>query len=86
MSDSGFTKRVHLLEYWAPSLLSKLKDLDDLADCILSVWDTAEQHAEERIIKLLEEQLAKHTLDNGTVYIEFQVISELIALIKGEQK
>ena len=40
----------------------------------------------ERIIKLLEEQLAAHTLPNGTVYIEFQVISDLIALIKGEQK
>jgi hypothetical protein len=52
---SGFQKRVALLEKWAPSLLPKLRDIDDMAEIILDVWDEAEAHTEERIIKLLDE-------------------------------
>lgn len=85
MSDTEFTKRVHLLEYWAPSLLSKLEDLDDLADCILSVWDTAEQHTEERIIKLLEANFHRFDLSNNGVDYPMG-LEQFIELIKGENK
>ena len=94
MSDTGFTKRVQLLEHWAPSLLSKLKDLDDLADCILSVWGTAESHTEQRIIKLLEhnynairELYLSAEGDLLTYYgAQLDIFAAAIALIKGEQK
>ncbi len=97
-NNSGFQQRVKLLEYWAPSLLSKLKDLDDLADCILSVWDTAEAHTEQRIIKLLEDRLtgAKETKKlNGqitamrvsVVYEQLEAITEaIIYAIKNDNK
>lgn len=80
MSEAGFKERVELLEYWAPSLLSKLEDLNDLADCILSVWETAEKHTEERIIKLLEEHVGF-----GDAEWDSSVLA-CINIIKGEQK
>ena len=73
MSDSGFTKRVKLLEKWAPNLLPKLEDVDDMADIILDVWDVAEAHTEQRIIKVLDEA-------------DSACSDWAIAVIKGEQK
>jgi hypothetical protein len=81
---SGFQKRVALLEKWVPSLLPQLKNIDDMAEIILDVWDEAEAHTEERIIKLLEER----TNDSGSVLDEtgnsIADLSDLIELIKGE--
>lgn len=51
---SAFQKRVALLEKWVPSLLPQLKDIDDMADIILDVWDEAVSYTEESIIKSLE--------------------------------
>jgi hypothetical protein len=73
---NGFQKRVKLLEKWVPSLLPQLKDIDDMADIILDVWDEAEAHTEQRIIKLLEQE------NNDEMSIDYQ--NYLIALIKGE--
>jgi hypothetical protein len=51
---NAFETRIKLLEKWAPSLLPNLKDMDDLAEIIYEVWNEAEAHTEERIIKLLD--------------------------------
>lgn len=54
---SGFQKRVALLEKWVPSLLPQLKNIDDMAEIILDVWDEAQAHTDDHIIKLLEEHV-----------------------------
>ena len=63
---SGFETRVKLLEKWAPSLLPNLRDMDDLADIILDVWNEADAHTEERFIKLIDDYKGKpdFTLEN----------------------
>lgn len=83
---SGFNTRVKLLEKWAPSLLPQLKDLDDLADIILDIWNEAEAHAEARIIKLLEDEWLRL---EGKEWVTDDLISGLlkaIAFIKEEQE
>jgi hypothetical protein len=54
---SGFQKRVALLEKWAPNLLPKIKDLDDLADIIYDTWLEAEADTEQRIIAILNDPI-----------------------------
>lgn len=85
---NGFQKRVALLEKWAPNLLPNLKDLDDMADIILDVWDEAEKHTEERIIKVIEGYLHHDYLtgQNEDEMLDELYLSELITLIKGENK
>lgn len=93
---SGFQKRVALLEKWAPNLVPKLKDIDDLADIILDVWDEAEAHTEERIINLLEDsrertnQRIQNDELSGVDLVErvavYKTLGNVIALIKGENK
>lgn len=91
---SGFQKRVALLEKWVPSLLPQLKNIDDMAEIILDVWDEAEAYTEQRIIKLLEEidernyQPCEHSPKDYSLpcggcqpYLEPK---QVIELIKGE--
>ena len=84
---SAFQKRVALLEKWVPSLLPQLKNIDDMAEIILGVWDEAEAHTEERIIKLLESDLCgdgKPALSDGIHCDHDEQTLHLIELIKGE--
>lgn len=84
---SGFSKRVALLEKWAPNLLPKVKDLDDLADIIYDTWLEAEADTEQRIIKLLEKKLFHTVYNDGeypAVVNQQHFAGDLIGLIKGE--
>jgi hypothetical protein len=86
---SGFQKRVALLEKWVPSLLPQLKNIDDMAEIILDVWDEAEAHTEERIIKLLEGfTCGKHSIPEFCKWLgiddQCNTAQNAIELIKGE--
>ena len=84
---SGFQKRVALLEKWVPSLLPQLKNIDDMAEIILDVWDEAEAHTEQRIIKLLENDLCgggKPALSDDIHCDHDEQTLYLIELIRGE--
>jgi hypothetical protein len=81
---NAFQKRLALLEKWVPSLLPQLKDIDDMADIILDVWDEAEAHTEERIIKLLESQIHGCSGYDCDSCDDSSQIVDLIELIKGE--
>lgn len=86
---SGFQKRVALLEKWVPSLLPQLKNIDDMAEIILDVWDEAEAHTEQRIIKLLEDIKNKPQLkqENWLYKVARTAYADAtIRLIKGETK
>jgi len=50
----SFQKRVALVEKWHTDLTKSLDDMYDLAEQVLDVWNEAERHTEQRIIKLLE--------------------------------
>jgi hypothetical protein len=85
---SAFQKRVALLEKWVPSLLPQLKNIDDMAEIILDVWDEAEAYTEQRIIKLLESDLCgggKPTLSDDIHCDHDEQTLHLIELIKGEK-
>lgn len=76
-----FEKRVQLLEKWDKNRKAHTLDMYGIADLILDVWQESEADTEERIIKLMEEE----------VRYDFPPIIEMsldsfIALIKGEQK
>ena len=87
---SGFNTRVMLLQKWAPNLLPQLKDIDDLADIILDVWDEAEAYAEQRIVKLLEAKADQVTragsgkpMPERMEYLAVEIsIRQIIAIIK----
>lgn len=89
---SGFNTRVKLLEKWAPNLLPQLKDIDDLADIILDVWNEAEADTEQRIIKLLDEAKTYQQLERAIALIKGESAkgsvepAQLEVLIKGEQE
>lgn len=71
---NSFQKRVALVEKWHTDLTKSLDDMYDLAEQVLDVWNEAEMHTEQRIIKLLENQ------NNDEMSIDYQ--NYLIALIK----
>lgn len=52
---NAFEKRVALVEKWHTDLTKSLDDMYDLAEQVLDVWQEAESHTEQRIIKLLDE-------------------------------
>jgi hypothetical protein len=80
---NAFEKRAELVEKWHTDLTKSLDDMYDLAEQVLDVWQEAEKFTEERIIKLLEG--LTYTDEQGHEMIsEFK--TDLIALIKGEQK
>lgn len=82
---SGFQKRVALVEKWHTDLTKSLDDMYDLAEQVLDVWQEAEAHTEERIIKLLEEQCEWLMQNNWAAnHIKAANFKEAIALIKGE--
>ena len=96
---SGFNTRVMLLQKWAPNLLPQLKDSDDLADIILDVWDEAEAYAEQRIVKLLEDNywhdiyyppqenyVTKPAEELETAHREYCIGCQLVALIKEKNE
>lgn len=81
---SPFDKRVQLLEKWDKNRKAHTLDMYGIADLILDVWQEAEADTEERIIKLLELEIARHFelgLEASAHYLE-----GLLELIKGEQK
>lgn len=73
---NAFEKRVALVEKWHTDLTKSLDDMYHLAEQVLDVWQEAEAHTEQRIIKLLEQE------NNDEMSIDYQ--NYLIALIKGE--
>lgn len=85
---NGFQKRVALLEKWVPSLLPQLKNIDDMAEIILDVWDEAAAHTEQRIIKLLENRRdwLEDMVNRGQIPMigPVEAYSNAIALTKRE--
>ncbi len=85
---SGFQKRVALLEKWAPNLLPQIKNIDDLADIILDVWDEAKEHTEQGIIALLEDLKPSCYCDDCRDESERSgdYLTAIQELIKGDSK
>lgn len=82
---SAFEKRVALVEKWHTDLTKSLDDMYDLAEQVLDVWQEAEAHTEERIIKLLEDDLCgggKPALSDDEYCEHDEQTLHLIALIK----
>ncbi len=82
---SAFEKRVALVEKWHTDLTKSLDDMYDLAEQVLDVWQEAEAHTEERIIKLLIDRYQHRDFDGVRLDNPHNDnLDEAIALIKGE--
>lgn len=84
---SAFEKRVALVEKWHTDLTKSLDDMYDLAEQVLDVWQEAEKHTEQRIIKLLEDKQGFcHEISRGKKcdHEQCKWFPYIIELIKGE--
>ena len=80
---NAFLKRVDTLTDWHNRFPDANVDL--LAELVLDVWNKAEEHTEQRIIKLLEDKSNEPCCCFTGTFGEHE-LPDVIALIKGENK